>query len=108
MVLAIILVCCLPAALILIVIFAIGTSAGKTYRGAKRAYVDVRPYINDLSEKVGSIQSKGVEFADRAQKLSETIEEIGGRWAFITETIGEVTNSPVVKLADIAGKFVGK
>jgi hypothetical protein len=108
MTLTIILVCCLPVALIFVVIFAIGTAASRTYRGAKRSYGDVKPYFDNLSAQAARIQSKGTEFADRGQKLTATIDEIGGRWAFIAEAVREVTTSPVVKLADYAGKFTSK
>lgn len=108
MTLTIILVCCLPVALIFIVIFAIGTASSRTYRNARRAYADLRPYLNDVSQQVSRVQTMTMNFSDRGQNLSKTVEEIGGRWAFIAETISETTNSPVIKLADFAGKFAGR
>lgn len=108
MTLAIILICCLPAGLILLVFFAIGTAGARTFRMGKRAYADFKPYINDLSNQVTRAQQMSASFADRGVGLSKTVEEIGGRWAFITETVLDLTNSPVVDLADMAGRFASR
>ncbi|PKQ28679.1 MAG: hypothetical protein CVT63_01495 [Candidatus Anoxymicrobium japonicum] len=105
MLLAIILIYCLPVAFVLLIVFMIGAAGMKTYRTAKRTYADLKPCISDLSKKAASAQEKGLSFSDRGQKLAEAFEEIGGRWAFITQTISEATNSPVIKLARLATRF---
>ncbi|MHB8895035.1 MAG: hypothetical protein ACYC99_07650 [Candidatus Geothermincolia bacterium] len=108
MTLTIILICCLPAGLILLVIFAIGTAGARTYRVGKRAYLDFKPYLNDLSQKADRAQQMTTNFAERGASLSKNFEEIGGRWAFIADSITETRNSPAVRIADMAGRFAGK
>lgn len=105
MTLTIVLICCLPAGLILLVFFAIGTAGARTFRMGKRAYADFKPYINDLSQQVTRAQDMTTNFADRSTGLTNTLEEIGGRWAFIVESLSETRNNPVIGLADMAGKF---
>ena len=108
MTLTIILICCLPVGLILLIFFAIGTAGARTYRMGKRAYADFKPYINDLNAKVNRAQQMGNGFAERGANLSKTVEEIGGRWAFITQSFSETTHSPAVRIAEAAGRFAGK
>ncbi len=108
MTLAIILICCLPAGLILLVIFAIGSAGGRTFRVGKRAYADFKPYINDLKQKASRAEKLAGGFAGRAEGLTKTYEEISGRWAFIIETISETTNSPAVRIAEMAGRFTSR
>jgi hypothetical protein len=108
MILAIILICCLPAGMILLVFFAIGSAGAKTFRKGKRAYADFKPYINNLSDQVAKAQEKGMSFSDRGQKLAENVQEIQGRWAFITESVSEIMNSPAARVADMAGRFASK
>jgi len=108
MILAIILVCCLPVLFVLFVIVAIGAAASKTYRKGKRAYADFKPYINDMSEKMAKAQNMTGDFADRGAKLTESFEEIGGRWAFIVESVNETIHSPAARLAGMAGKFASR
>lgn len=95
----------LPVAFIGLVMFLIGSTGVRVYRSGRRAFDDLKPYIDKLSDDAKRAQEKGISFADRAQKLSGAVEEIGGRWAFIAETISGTTRSPVIKLADMAGRF---
>jgi len=104
--LTIILVFCVPVAFVVLVFVAIGMAGAKTYRTAKRAYADVRPYINEVSAAASHAQQKSNDFANRGASISKSFEEIAGRWAFITETITESTNSPLTKVVDIAGRFI--
>jgi hypothetical protein len=106
--LAIILICCLPVFLIVLVFFAIGTAGASTFRRGKRAYADFKPYVNDLNKQVSRAQQMSSSFADRGAGLSKTYEEMGGRWAFIVETISELTDSPAVRFADMAGRFTNR
>jgi len=108
MVLATILVFCIPVGFILLVCVAIGVAGANSYRTGKRAYIDLKPYISELSGKAARIQQKGTDFADRGARIGSTFEEIAGRWAFVTETISESTHSPVTKAVGIAGRFLKK
>ena len=106
MALTIILVFCVPIAFIVLVFVAIGLAGANTYRTANRAYAQVKPYINELSGAASRAQQKSSDFADRGAGIGKTFEEIAGRWAFVTQTITESTNSPVTKAIDIAGRFI--
>ena len=108
MVVAYLLICLIPVALILLVLVSIVAAAMRTVRKGKRAYAETRPDINDLKEKAARAQQKGLEFSDRGKKLSEAFDEIGGRWAFISQSLAENTKSPLVKLAGMAGKYRGQ
>jgi hypothetical protein len=108
MVVAYLLICLIPVALILAVFGAIGAAAMKVVKDGKRVYADMRPDIVDLKEKAARAQQKGLEFSERGKKLSETFEEMGGRWAFISQSLAENTKSPIVKLAGMAGKHTGQ
>ncbi len=105
MVLVYIAICCFPILLGIIVIFAIYNALAKTYRTAKRAYRQVSPYVNDLKARAQNAAQKSAEFGERLEQLGAIYEEIGGRWTFISETLRETSKSPIVKAADIAGKF---
>jgi hypothetical protein len=107
MVIAYLLICLIPVALILLVLGAIGAAAMKTVRKGKRIYAEMRPDINDLKEKATRARQKGLEFSERGKKLSEAFEEIGGRWAFVSKSMEETAKSPLVKLAGMAGKHAG-
>lgn len=106
--LAILLIFLLPVGLILLVFFAIGAAVGRTYRGAKRTYGDVRPYVNDLVARTTSARQKFDGMAQRGTKLAETVEEITGRVAFIAESLQETTKSPAGRLTNLAGRFLGE
>ena len=108
MVVAYLLICLIPFALIMAVFVAIGAAAMKVVRKGKKMYADIQPDINDLKEKAARAQHKGLEFSERGKKLSETFEEIAGRWAFTSKTLEETTKSPLVKLAGMAGKRAGQ
>jgi hypothetical protein len=94
-----------PVFVILIVMFAIGLAGVKTARTGKRAYDDLRPYIDNLKENVTRAQQKGTDFSNRGNNLSKSFEEIAGRWAFIGQTLQETTKSPVIRLANLAGRL---
>ena len=108
MTLAIVLICCLPAGLILLVFLAIGAAGARTYRMGRRALSDFKPYLDDLSKQASRAQHLASGFADRSEGVVKTFEEIGGRWAFITQTISETANSPAVRFADMAGRFASR
>jgi hypothetical protein len=74
------------------------------YKTGKSAYLDIKPYGSDLITKGKRVQQKGLEFADRGGKLADNFQELGGRWAFITEAIAEAKKSPLVKIAGVAGR----
>lgn len=107
MVLVYILVCSVPFLIIFMVFAAIAAAGLKVGRTGKIVYQDLKPYIDDLKEKSDRAQKMGMDFADRGVRLQKTFEEISGRWAFITQTFQETTQSPVVKLASYAGRFTG-
>jgi hypothetical protein len=98
----------LPIALIVLVFFAIGGAGLTIYRTGKRGYSDLKPYIDDINAKVKVAQNRSASFADRGNNISKTIEEIQGRWEFITEGFSETKKSPAVKLAGLAGKLTSK
>ncbi len=106
--LAILLIFLLPVGLIIMVFFAIGATASRTYRAAKRAYGDVRPYVNDLTSKATAARQKFDGMAQRGTKLAETVEEITGRVAFIAESLQETRKSPAGRLTNLAGRFLGE
>ena len=108
MVVVYLLICLVPVALILLVIVTIVSAVMKVVRTGKRMYADIMPDINDLKEKAAGAQQKSLEFSERGKKLSETFEEIGGRWAFVSQSFEETTKSPIVKLAGMAGKHTGR
>lgn len=107
MVVVYLLIFLIPIALILLVLGAIVAAAMRTVRKGKRTYAKILPDINDLKEKVSRARQKGLEFSERGKKLSEAFDEIGGRWAFISNSMKETTKSPLVKLAGMAGKRAG-
>ena len=107
MVVAYLLICLIPVALILLILVAIVAAAMRTVRKGKRTYAEIRPDINDLKEKAARARQKGLEFSERGKKLSEAFEEIGGRWAFVSKSMEETAKSPLVKLAGMAGKHAG-
>ncbi|MBU1671733.1 MAG: hypothetical protein KKF41_01155 [Actinobacteria bacterium] len=104
--LALLLIYLLPVVLIILVFFAIGTAASRTYRVAKRAYGDVKPYVNELTSKATAAQQKLEGMSQRGTKLTETFEEITGRIAFIAESLQETTKSPAGRLTEFAGRFL--
>jgi hypothetical protein len=106
MTLAQILIWCIPVAFILITFFAIGAAAARAFRMGKRVYVDIKPQIDELTRGAALAQQKAAEFSERGNQLSKNFEEISGRFAFITETLSESTNSPAVKVAEVAGRFL--
>jgi len=107
MVVAYLLICLIPVALILLVLVAIGAAAMRAVRKGKRTYAEIRPDINDLKEKAARARQKGLEFSERGKKLSAAFEEIGDRWAFVSKSMEETAKSPLVKLAGMAGKHAG-
>jgi len=108
MVVAIICLFCLPFALLFLVMCAIGAAGMKTGRTGKRMYDELKPYIKDLTEQADRVQRKTREFSDRAGNIQKTVEELSGRWAFITGYVQETKNSPLVKVADFAGRITGR
>ena len=96
-----------PVAIVFLVFVAIGMAGLHVYRSGRRAMMDFKPYIDGLKAGAADIQRKSTDLAGRGQMLSETFEEIGGRWAFITQSFQETTSSPVIKLAGMAGRFAG-
>lgn len=99
---------CLPLLMIFLVFCAIAAAGMKTGRTGKRMYDELKPYINDISEKAERVQQKGLDFNQRANNLEKTFQEIAGRWAFITRYVREARNSPLVKLAGVAGRLTGR
>jgi hypothetical protein len=108
MVLTIVLICCLPVGLVLLVFFAIGTAGARTYRRGKGTWVDFKPFLDNLKDSVSRAQRVSSEFSNRGMKLQQSVEEIGGRWAFIAESLTETVNSPAVKVAGLAGRFASR
>ena len=108
MVVAYLLICLIPLALILVVFGAIAAAVMNVVRSGKRMYADIRPDINDMRETAARAQRKGLEFSERGKKLSESFEEMSGRWAFISQSFAENTKSPITKLAGMAGKYRGQ
>ena len=94
-----------PVGLIGLVFLFIGAAGFNIFRTGKRGYQDIKPYINKLTADAKSAQAKGMSFADRANALTETFQEIGGRWQFVSETLGENKKSPVVTVAGLAGRI---
>ncbi len=92
----------------IIVIIAIGNSAVKTYKTTRRAYAQVSPYLNDLKSRAQKAVEKSTEFGERLERLAEVYEELGGRWTFISENFQETSKSPLVKMAEFAGKISSK
>ena len=97
-----------PLFFLVVVVFAIGVAGARAARTGKRAYDDLRPYVDNLQKGVANAQQKGMDFANRGTALSKSFEEIAGRWAFIGQALQEVTSSPVVKLAGMAGRFASE
>jgi hypothetical protein len=106
MTLALILIWCIPVAFIVIVMFAIGAAGARVYRMGRRAYVDVKPLVDDLTGSAMRAQQRATEFTERGNQIARNFEEISGRFAFITETLSESANSPVIKAAEVAGRFL--
>jgi hypothetical protein len=78
------------------------------YRTGKRGFSDLKPYLDDMNAKVKLAQDKSARFSARGDDIAKTVEEIQGRWAFITEGFTETKKSPAVKLAGLAGKLASK
>jgi len=87
------------------VIFTIAKAGMQVFRTGKTSYTDMKPYIADLSSKSKRAQELSSSFADRGAKLSKSLDELNGRWAFIAQTIAGTQRSPVVKMAKTAGKL---
>jgi hypothetical protein len=98
----------LPVLLILLVILAMAGAGMNIYRTGKRGYADLKPYIDDVNAKVKQAQENSTQFSRRADSIAKTVEEIQGRWAFITGGFAESKKSPAVKLAGYAGKMRSK
>ena len=98
----------LPVLLIVLVILTIAGAGMNIYRTGKRGYSDLKPYLDDVNAKVKLAQDRSAQFAERGNSIAKTIEEIQGRWAFITEGFSESKKSPAVKLAGLAGKLTSK
>ncbi len=102
------LIALLPIVLISLVIFVIAGAGMNIYRTGKRGYSDLKPYLDDMNAKVKLAQDRSTQFAERGDNIAKTIEEIQGRWAFISEEFSETKKSPAVKLAGLAGKLTSK
>lgn len=103
--LAILLIFLLPVGLILLVFAVIGMAGMNTFRTGKRAWLEMKPFVNDLKEKAMSAQRSGNEFAARGQVLNETFREIAGRWSFVGMKVKETRENPMARLADFAGRM---
>jgi hypothetical protein len=96
-----------PVAFIVLAFALIGGAAARIYRNGKRSFKEVKPLVDKLASDAQRAQQRGMSFADRGQKMAEAVDEISGRWAFIVEEFTEAQKSPVVRLAGVAGKFMG-
>jgi biopolymer transport protein ExbB/TolQ len=96
-----------PLLLIGMVIFAIAKAAAQIYRNAKGSYTELKPYVADISAKSRRAQQLSSSFAARGDRLSKSLDELSGRWAFISGVIYDTQHSPVVKAANMAGKHFG-
>jgi len=108
MTLVYILVTCVPVAFILLLFAAIGIAGFKTAMTGKRVYEETKPYVGDLKQRATAAQQKNVELAQRGKALSDSFQEIQGRWAFVAQSFKESSKSPFARFAGAAGKFTGK
>lgn len=102
------LICLLPLSLIVLVIASIAGAGLRTYRAGARAANEFKPYIDGFAADVQRAQERGSSFAERGQRLTETFDEIAGRWAFVVEALSDTTQSPVIRLANLAGRFTSR
>ena len=82
----------------------VGATGVKIFKTGKRTYVDIKPYLDHLVANGKNVQQKGLQFADRATALAGTFEELGGRWAFVSQTLARTQKSPVITAANVAGR----
>jgi hypothetical protein len=95
----------LPVLFIVIVIAAISIAGANTYRTAKRAWSELKPYVTAIQENVTRAQQRGNEFSARGQALSDTFKEIQGRLAFVGGEVRETQDNPMIRMADFAGRM---
>lgn len=107
MTLVYIMVCCLPVVLIVLVVSAIVAAGQKTFKTGNRLYRETKPHIDNLVAQGHRAQQMSASFAERGNKLAESFEEMSGRWAFIVEEVQGTRESPLVKMAGMAGRFLG-
>lgn len=105
MILAIILICCIPLALIVLVFVAIGVAAVRVGRTGKAAYAELKPDIDRLQQSAAMLADRGQDLAVRGTKLTETWEEIGDSFKVMQESLDEVKKSPFLRIARFAGQF---
>jgi hypothetical protein len=94
----------LPLGLMGLVFLMVGATGVKIFKTGKRTYVDIKPYLDHLVANGKNVQQKGLQFADRATALAGTFEELGGRWAFVSQTLARTQKSPVITAANVAGR----
>lgn len=102
------LICLLPVLIVGMVIAAIAGAGMRTYRAARFAMKEFKPYTDRLAADAVKARERGMSFAGRGQKIAETFEEAGGRWVFVVEELAGATRSPVVRLAGLAGKLAAR
>jgi len=106
MTIALILLFAIPTLFLFLVFAMLVAAGGRVYRAGRKTYSELKPYVGEVTARATRASDKVTDFGQRGAKLTEVIDEIGGRWAFITQTFSEVRNSPVLRMADIAGRFV--
>ena len=75
--LTIILVFCVPIAFMVLVFVVIGMAGARTYRTARRAYADVKPYINELA----GAASRALRPKQSDKAIAKGTKGVGGRAA---------------------------
>lgn len=95
----------IPVVLLFLTMVLIGATGAALYRTWKRTYEDAKPMADDIRRKAGRVQQMQGDFIRRGNALSKSLEDVGGRWLFIVESMQETTSSPIIRLASLAGKL---
>lgn len=103
-----VLICVIPVLILILTCVTIGSNAMKSYRKAKRALGEINPYLKDLQQELGQIQNRLSDLEQKGQELTSSVEEIGGRWAFIRKELEETTRSPLKKALGEISEFSEK
>lgn len=104
MTLVYVLVCCVPFLFIILTFLLIGAVSVRFYRAGKDFYIEFQPSVERLKKSAEQAQSRSTAIGEKSKGISETMEEISGRFAFLNEAYEEIMDSPAVRVANLAGK----
>lgn len=100
-----VLICVIPILVLILTCVVIGSKAVKSYRRAKEAMGEINPYLKNLQQELDHVQNRLTDLEQKGQELTNSVEEIQGRWVFIREELEETTQSPLKKALEEIGEL---